>query len=107
MIGWILRFSYNMKNKGKRIKGELNCEEIEESETRLLKIIQLESFGKIDLGLIHNLQVLRITEMSDPNQVSTPKDEREENQCGSSSREVTPTVTRSGRLVKIPKRFEP
>ncbi|KAG5874702.1 hypothetical protein JTB14_015433 [Gonioctena quinquepunctata] len=57
MIGWILRFSYNVKNKGKRIKGELNYEEIEESETRLLKIIQLESFGKIDLGLIHDLQV--------------------------------------------------
>ncbi|KAG5877218.1 hypothetical protein JTB14_036426 [Gonioctena quinquepunctata] len=65
MIGWILRFSYNMKNKGKRIKGELNCEEIEESETRLLKIIQLESFGKIDLGLIHNLQVFEDNRVKD------------------------------------------
>ncbi|KAG5899978.1 hypothetical protein JTB14_034547 [Gonioctena quinquepunctata] len=62
MIGWILRFSYERKNKGRRIKGELNCEEIEECETRLLKIIQLESFGKIDVGLIHNSQVFEVIE---------------------------------------------
>ncbi|KAG5875270.1 hypothetical protein JTB14_033478 [Gonioctena quinquepunctata] len=43
--------------------------------------------------------------MSDANRVSTRKVETEENQCG--SREATPTVTRSGRVVKIAKRFEP
>ncbi|KAG5885609.1 hypothetical protein JTB14_024790 [Gonioctena quinquepunctata] len=56
MIGWIFRFAINSKKAAVEILGELTFEEIDRAEIRLLKSIQLETFGS-NPNHLKNLQI--------------------------------------------------
>ncbi|KAG5874000.1 hypothetical protein JTB14_009488 [Gonioctena quinquepunctata] len=56
MIGWIFRFAINSKKTAVEILGELTFEEIDRAEIRLLKSIQLETFGS-NPNHLKNLQI--------------------------------------------------
>lgn len=44
MIGWIFRFSQNIRNPSSRLQGELSVTELEGAEVHILKLIQQECF---------------------------------------------------------------
>ncbi|KAG5860626.1 hypothetical protein JTB14_024444 [Gonioctena quinquepunctata] len=56
MIGWIFRFAINSRKTAVEILGELTFEEIDRAEIRLLKSIQLETFGS-NPNHLENLQI--------------------------------------------------
>ncbi|KAG5876550.1 hypothetical protein JTB14_021456 [Gonioctena quinquepunctata] len=55
-IGWIFRFAFNSRKTAVEILGELTFEEIDTAEIRLLKSIQLETFGS-NPNHLKNLQI--------------------------------------------------
>ncbi|KAG5868287.1 hypothetical protein JTB14_002442 [Gonioctena quinquepunctata] len=127
MIGWIFRFAINSRKSAVEILGELTFEEIDRAEIRLLKSIQLETFGS-NPNHLKNLQITedknglwriitKLTEGEDSYPILIPArdntsqednitEKAKGNKEGNGSiDDGVITVTRGGRQVKKPQRF--